>query len=294
MLGAGCIAFSGIFVRLSGATPSTATVFRAFYALPFLIVLALPEERRIGPPSHRARLLAVGAGLFFAADLTSFHLAIGEMGAGLATVMGNLQVIVVGIVAWAILQERPSGRILIGAPLALIGIVLISGVVGGEAYGHDPGLGVAYGVVTAVTYAGYLLLLRQARTPGRFVGPVRDATAATVIGGIIGGILIGDLVLLPSWPGHAWLFLLAVSAQVAGGLLIAASLPALPAVVSSLILLSQPVMAVFLASLILDERPSPAQLLGVGLVLAGVAIGAIPLRRRIRKEELPQPGVPIA
>jgi drug/metabolite transporter (DMT)-like permease len=277
--GAGCLAFSGILVRLSAASPSTATVFRALYALPILIVLALPEERRLGPPAIRLRLLAIGAGLFFALDLTTFHLAIGEMGAGLATVMGNLQVIVVGIVAWLFLGERPSGRVLLGAPLAVIGVILISGLIGGGAYGRDPGLGVTYGTVTAFAYAGYLLLLRRARLPGRFVGPVRDATAATVVGGIVGGVLLGDLALLPTWPAHAWLVLLALSAQVAGGLLIAASLPHLPAVVASLILLSQPVAAVVLAGALLGEAPSPFQIGGVGLVLAGVAVGTLTLRR---------------
>lgn len=275
VLGASCIAFSGILVRLSGASPSTATVFRALYALPFLVLLAAPEDRRLGPPPRRARLLAVGAGLFFAIDLTTFHLAIEQMGAGLATVMGNLQVIVVGIVAWLLLGERPSRRVLAGAPLAVVGVVLISGVVGGGAYGRDPGLGVAYGLVTACSYAGYLLLIRKARTPGRFVGPVRDATAATVLGGLLGGIVIGDLVLVPSWPEHGWLIVLALSAQLAGGLLIAASLPFLPAVVSSLILLSQPLAAVVLAALLIGEAPSPFQVAGVGLVLAGVALGTV-------------------
>ena len=278
-LGAGCLAFSGILVRLSLASPSTATVFRALYALPFLVVLALPEERRLGPPDRHARLLALGAGLFFALDLTSFHLGIGEIGAGLATVIANLQVIVVGIVAWLLLGERPSGRILLGAPLAVVGIILISGVVGGGAYGRDPGLGVAYGVVSACAYAGYLLLLRRARTPGRFVGPVRDATAATVVGGVAGGLLLGDLVLVPTWPGHGWLLVLAISAQVGGGLLIAASLPHLPAVVSSLILLSQPVAAVVLAGILVGEAPSIHQVAGIGLVLAGVAVGTLPVGR---------------
>ena len=275
VLGASCIAFSGILVRLSGAAPSTATVFRALYAVPFLVVLAVPEERRLGRSSGRARLLAVGAGLFFAVDLTTFHLAIQEMGAGLATVMGNLQVIVVGIVAWLLLGERPSRRVLTGAPLAVVGVILISGVVGGGAYGRDPGLGVAYGIVTACSYAGYLLLIRRARTPGRFVGPVRDATLATVVGGLLGGILLGDLVIVPSWPEHGWLIVLAISAQVAGGLLIAASLPFLPAVVSSLILLSQPVAAVALAAVLLGEAPSPFQVAGVGLVVGGVALGTV-------------------
>ena len=47
--GAMCIAFSGIFFRFSGVSPSTATVFRCLYALPFLALLAAGEGRALGP-----------------------------------------------------------------------------------------------------------------------------------------------------------------------------------------------------------------------------------------------------
>ena len=46
------------------------------------------------------------AGIFFAADLIFWHQAIADVGAGLATVLGNLQVVVVPFVAWAVLHER--------------------------------------------------------------------------------------------------------------------------------------------------------------------------------------------
>ncbi|MDP8977065.1 MAG: EamA/RhaT family transporter, partial [Actinomycetota bacterium] len=41
VLGALLIAFSGILVRLSGASPSTAATFRCAYALPLLGALAV-------------------------------------------------------------------------------------------------------------------------------------------------------------------------------------------------------------------------------------------------------------
>ena len=46
----------------------------------------------------------------------------------------------------------------------LIGVVLISGVVGADAYGSNPALGVLFGVLTAITYAGFLLVLREGST----------------------------------------------------------------------------------------------------------------------------------
>src|SRR5207245_1760017 len=94
LLGAVCIAFSGILYRWAEVTPSTGTVFRALFGLPLLGFVAWLEHRRYGGlPARTIRLSAI-AGIFFAGDLTFWHHAIGAVGAGLATVLGNLSVLV--------------------------------------------------------------------------------------------------------------------------------------------------------------------------------------------------------
>ncbi len=257
MAGALCIAFSGILVVLAAVSPSTAATYRAAFAIPPLLLLAWWEERRQGPRTRRQRTLAFAAGIFFAADLTFFHHAIVFVGAGLATVIANLQVLVVGVVAWLLLGERPSNRLLAGVPIALLGVVLISGAVGAGAFGARPRRrGRASGLAAAACYAGYLLVLRRGQDGRHVAGPILDATIATAIFAALGGIVVGDFQPLPGWPAVGWLALLAVSAQVAGGLLIAVALPRLPAVNTSLLLLSQPVASVFLAMLIVSEAPS--------------------------------------
>src|SRR3954447_9964824 len=140
--GAACIASSATLVRLADTAPATAATFRCLYALPFLGLLMYLENRRLGPRPRRARLLAAAAGVFFAFDLVLWHHAIAAVGAGIATVLGNLQVVVVGFLAWWLLHERPSRRLVLAVPVVLVGVVLISGVVGAGAYGEHPGLGV--------------------------------------------------------------------------------------------------------------------------------------------------------
>ena len=279
LAGAMCIAFSGILVIFAAVSPSAAATYRAAFAVPPLLVLAWLEDRRRGGRTRRQRTLAFVAGIFFAADLTFFHHAIVYLGAGLATVMGNLQVIFVGVVGWLLLGERPTNRLLTAVPIALVGVVLISGVIGTGAYGSDPGLGVLIGLCTAASYSGYLLVLRRGQDGRHVAGPILDATVATAIFSALGGLVVGDLGPVPGWPATGWLILLALSAQTAGGLLIAVALPRLPAVTTSLLLLSQPVASIFLAMLLVAETPSPLQLLGVGLVVAGVAVGTVPFGR---------------
>jgi len=147
-------------------------------------------------------------------------------------------------------------------------------VLGGDAYGDDPVLGSILGIFVALTYAAYLLLIRKGRDRTHAAGPILDATIACLFAGLVAGIVFGDFEPVPSLPGHVWLLLLALSAQVVGGVLLAVALPRLPAATTSLILLGQPVLAVIFAIIILSEAPSALQLVGVALVIGGVALGS--------------------
>jgi len=281
ILGALVIAFSAILVRLADVSPSTAAFFRCLYALPVLALLALHERRRFGDRSWSDRRLAWAAGLFFAADLTFWHHSIGAVGAGLATVLGNTQVLFVGLLAWAALGERPANRSLMAIPVVFAGVVLISGVIGSGAYGDDPALGVVYGVLTGITYALFLLILRHGNTDHRRpAGPLFDATLSAAVFSALGGIAVGDIDWVPGAESQAWLIVLALSSQVLGWLLISVSLPRLPAVLTSIVLTLQPVCTVFLGAVLLSEAPSTVQLAGVATVIAGVAVATVRPRER--------------
>ncbi len=282
------IASSGVLVRLSASTPVTVAFYRCLYALPVLGALTLLEERSLGRLPVRARQLSWAAGVFFAIDLIFWHHAIAAVGAGLATVLGNLQVVIVGFVAWLLLKERPQTSLFIAVPVVLAGVVLISGVTGGEAYGEDPTAGVIFGIATSLAYAAFLLILRQgSRDLTRVAGPLFHATLSSTVTAAVYGLVAGGAEWAPAWPEHGWLVTLALSAQVGGWLLISRSLPRLPAAVTSVVLLLQPVGAMLLAAVTLGEEPGPAQLAGAAMVLAGVLIAT---RGRSRPAEVaPQP-----
>jgi drug/metabolite transporter (DMT)-like permease len=271
LLGAVTIAFSSILVRLSHATPSTAAIFRCVYALPILGLLAVLEDRRLGGRTWRERRAGLVAGVFFAADLLLWHHSIGDVGAGLATVLANIQVVLVPLVAWALLAEPPGRAVLIALPVSLFGVLLISGVVEHGAYGHDPTRGTLFGLGAGVAYVGFLLMLRQGGADlRRPAGPLFDATAVAAVLCVAAGLVIGDAHLVPTWPGAGWLITLALTSQVVGWLLIGTSLPRLPAALTSIILTVQPVGSVALAAVIFGESPTGLQLVGVALVLAAL------------------------
>ena len=275
LAGAVAIAFSAILYRLADVSPSTGAFFRCAYAVPPLLVLAWLEDRSLGRRPWRTRIWAWLAGAFLALDLIVWHRAIEYVGAGLATVLGNTQVLLVGFAAWILFNERPSNRALAAIPVAMVGVVLISGVLEEGAYGDDPELGVLFGLLTGIAYTGFLLALRHGASDLRRVaGPLSDATLACALFTVPAGVALGELDFLPPLSAHLWLLVLALSSQVFGWLLITLSLPRLPAVVTSVLLTLQPVCSVLFAAMLLDEDPSAMQLVGVAAILGGLLLAS--------------------
>jgi drug/metabolite transporter (DMT)-like permease len=274
-LGASCISASAILITLANVDPVTATFYRCVLPLPVLGVLAAGEQRNHGrrPPSSRG--YAFLAGLFLAADLVLWMHSIADVGAGIATVLGNLQVLFVVAISWLVLGERPVRRYLIVLPVILLGVVLVSGVAGHGPAGPHPVAGVAYGLGSSAAYSCFLLILRQTAGDARHVaGQLFDATVGATAGAVIFGLAFGGLQLAIPWRALSWLLVLAVSSGIVGWLLITSSLPHLPAGLSSLLLLLQPALAMVLAAVVLGQRAGPVQITGTLLVCGGVLIVA--------------------
>ncbi len=276
-----CISWAAIFVRLADVEPATASFFRTLYALPVVFIIWLAVRHR-DHRSRRSRAVAYVSGLFLAVDLTLWHHAIDLIGAGLATVLANTQVIFVAALAWLIWKERPTATARWAVPLILGGVGLLSGLGRDDAYGDDPIAGAAIGLITGLAYAVFLLVFRAsnrtslAPTPG----PVLDATAGAATGALAIGLVQSGLLdvsfgLQPQWPAHGWLVLLALVAQTAGWMLIAVALPRLPALETSALLLIQPVGALIWARMLFDESLGMAQAIGVIVILGGVLVGSV-------------------
>jgi drug/metabolite transporter (DMT)-like permease len=288
-LGAACISSSAILVTLADVGPVTTAFFRCALALPVLVPIAVLEQRRLGPRPLASRGYAVLAGLFLAIDLVLWNHAIGDVGAGVATVLGNLQVLFVGVVAWIVLRERPDRRFLVMLPVVLTGVVLVSGMLGGHASGLRPMAGVGFGVATSAAYACFLLILRTTSGQRRHVaGQLADATVGATAGAVIIGLITGGLQLDIPWSSFGWLLILALLSQTVGWLLITSALPQLPAAISSLLLLLQPAAAMVLADIVLSEQPTLVQVGGAVMVCLGVLFVARAPGQASREQTSPE------
>jgi len=270
------ISFSAIWVRLAEVAPAASAFYRTLYALPILWI----ADRLAGTAGRprRVRWMAAAAGALLAVDLNLWHRSIEWIGAGLATVLANLQVVFVGLVAWILYRERPTRTTAFTVPVVLVGVALISGLGREDAFGTNPIAGALAGVGAAITYAGFLLVFRHAMRgrSERSVGPLLDATAGAAVANLILLLAAGEAgSLIPSWPAHGWLVVLALGSQVFGWLLIAHALPRLAGLETAVLLLVQPGLTVLWAQLLFDEPLAAAQWAGVAIVLGGILLVAI-------------------
>ena len=276
VLGAVVISFSAILVDLADVEPVTATLWRQAYALPLLFVLA---RRDAAERTWRQRRLAAFAGVVFAINLTLWHEAIDDVGAGLATVLGNLQVVIVPFIAVLVYGERVPRAILFALPPVCLGVLLVSGALEHGAYGANPTRGVLFGIACGISYASFILMQRHSLLDvAHPLGQLLDTTLFAALTALVLGLVLGADDLVPAWPSAGWLILLALSAQVLGWFLITTSMPRLPAAATSLMLTIQPIGAVALGALLLSQEPSVLQLVGCLFIL--LALVSVAVRRR--------------
>ena len=276
LFGAMLLSFAPLLYIQSDTSPITGAFFRMLYALPILIFLVwyLNQDDQRG---RKNRMLAFSAGLLLAIDFAGYHSAIDYIGSGIATLIGNSQVIIVTLVSWWLLGERPNRMILLALPMVMLGLLFISGIWDDEPYGDDPIKGVVGGIVAAIFYSSFLILYRfsnRIRAPS--VNLQLDATAGAATGLLVVGILpLSSLDIEPidfsfTWPGHGWIILLAVSCQVIGWIAITYALPRLPAAHTSFAILLQPVLTILWGVIILSEKPSIQQIGGMSLIFAAI------------------------
>ena len=264
--GAAMIACAPVLVRLSDTSPSASAFWRVALAAPLLWLWlgASPAPRSATIPW---RALAL-AGLCFAGDLAAWHVSIAYTSVANATLEANFAPIFVTAGAWVLWRERPSGPFLAALGLTVAGAALL--IAPNFALGGRTLAGDALGVLTAVFYAGYMLALKSATSGASTARIMAASTTVAALALAPYSLLVSDVFLAQDARGWLVLAALALVPQVAGQSLIAFGFARLPASLSSLSLLLQPVLATLYAWALLGEAMSGVQVAGAAIVLAGI------------------------
>ena len=274
LAGGAAIAFSPIFVRLADVGPMQSAFWRVALAVPFLGAWAAWSARRARPADGRgsappmALAPVLAAGVFFAGDLGFWHLAIVYTTVANATLLANFAPIFVTLGGWLVFGQRVTRLFLVALAISLGGAALLVGASFGAAGTRLAGD--AFGAVTAMFYGAYMLAIWRSRGTGGTAAVMALSSAVSAL--LLFPVALGwEGDLLPQSP-RGWLIVLALAVipQVAGQSLIAYAMAHLPASLSSLSLLIQPVLAAVYAMAILGEGMGAMQVAGGAIVLAGI------------------------
>lgn len=276
LVGAVCIAFAPIFVRLSELGPLATAFYRVALALPVLWLLVGRDSGRTLPISGlrpRDWLYLSLAGVLFALDLMAWHFSIMLTSVANSTLLANFAPVFVTAGGWLLFKERPSATFLLALALGILGAAILMG----DSLQLDRAhlTGDALGLLTAVFYGGYILTVSRLRR--RFSTVLIMAVSALVSTLLLFPVALyveTDILAVTAY-GWAILLGLALISHAGGQGLITFSLAHLPVAFSSLTLLLQPVTAAMLAWWLLDEPLRAWQSIGALMVLGAIALARL-------------------
>ncbi len=277
-LGVLFVSWSAIFVKWTAVPGATSAFYRALIASLVLTPMWAIRTRIKGKSpvgilkglDKRTIFFAVLAGIMFAADLALYNTSILMTSAANATLLGNNAPIMVALATWLIFKNRPASSFWIGLSIASVGSVIIIG----EDILANPhlGFGDLFAVLSAVCYAGYLMVVSKAREKLDTVTLVMITVVSSAVALFLIALVLG--VPLLGFSAKTWgsLLFLGIVAQVGGYLAITYALGHLPATITSISLLVQAPLTALIAVPLLGETISMGQIIGGSFVLVGIYI----------------------
>ena len=281
------IAFSGkaIIIKLAyryGVDALTLLALRMVFSAPLFLALAWWDNRR----ERRAPLAAADLRAVAMLGFIGYYLASYFDFLGLQYVTAALERLLLFIhptfvlLLSAMIFKRPiTSRDVVAVVLSYLGIAVV--------FGHDmatqPGnvlLGSAWVLMSALFYAGYLM--GSGRVVGR-VGSIRFSCYAglvSCVAVVVHFALVHDVraVFVQPAPVYGLSLLMAAVSTVLPIVLTSEGIRRIGASHASIVASIGPIATIFLGAMFLDEPITALQLLGAGLVLAGIL--AISLQRK--------------
>jgi drug/metabolite transporter (DMT)-like permease len=274
-VGAGLISLSPVWVKLVNVPPTTSGFYRAIIGGCALAIFLIATGRKLNF-SKRAWLILGLSSVFFALDLWFWHRSINYVGPGLSTLLANFQVFFMMLAGVLLLGQRPRPIQLIAVPLALFGLALIVGL-DWQNLPEDYRLGVVFGLLTAVVYAGYMLTMREVRSRSAYRLPAREVAVISIVSAAllaVSAIAEGESRVIPTYTDAAWLIAYGVLSNCLGLLFIASSLPHVSTTEAGLALLLQPTLS-FVWDILFFARPLTAtELAGAVITLVAIYLGS--------------------
>lgn len=274
LLGSICISFSPVFIKLAALQPDSAGFYRMLFAGISLTVLMLLRRENL-KMARRPRFFLCLCGAFLATDFMCWHRSIELIGPGFSTLLGNFQVFFTALFSWLFLKQRVSKMFMLAAVMALCGLLFITGV-DSKSLQEGYKFGIFLGLLTAVFYSGYILLVKRSMDDSS-VSSVPAILMVAITSTLLLAVITplnGESFVIPNSNSLLALIGAGVISTTIGWSLISSAIQHIQATVASLILLLQPTLALVWDTIFFNRPTRGVEVFGIFLILMAIYIGS--------------------
>jgi drug/metabolite transporter (DMT)-like permease len=266
-IGVVAVSCAAVLIREADAPALVIAAYRLGLAAVPTGTLALATGRYRA--SQEGRLVwPLLAGTFLALHFGFWIASLQQTSVTTSVVLVTTNPLFVGLASPFVLRERVSSATWAGIGIATVGAALMAA----EDIGEGPGtvVGDLYALLGAVFGAGYLMIGRLARPQMSWVGYVGAVYPVAAVLLVLSVLVAREPFTGYSMKTFVMFGLLALVPQLVGHSAINWALAYVPAALTAVAILGEPVGATILAALILKEVPSVLEVAGALLVMAGV------------------------
>jgi drug/metabolite transporter (DMT)-like permease len=273
--GAFLICFSPVFVSLVNVSTTISGFYRVFFGGLVLTIVIIASGRRF-EFTRSIWMTLIFSALFFTADLWFWHRSILYIGPGLSTLIANMQVFFMMAAGIILFKQRPTITQLFAIPIAVLGLVVIVGI-DWNGLDSDYRLGIIFGFLTAITYTGYMLFMRQAQINSVYKLPIREIAVMSILVSLflaLVAVIEGESLAIPTSSDLLLLLTYGICSHAAGLILIASSLTKVSTAEVGIVLLLQPSLSFIWDILFFNRSIVLIESLGVLMVLFAIYLGS--------------------
>ena len=272
--GAFLISFSPVFVNLVSIEPSVSGFYRMLFGSIALFIIYLVKNNENPLRKNISKFIVLGA-IFFSLDLWFWHRSIIYVGPGLSTLLANFQILILPFLALIFFNQKTQRIQIFSIFLGLLGLFLITGQ-SWDIAGNNYKLGVLFGLLTAISYAGYIISMKRIDHDAAVNSdPIFNLLFVSLISaGLLFLFSIIEQVPLEirSSSELIWMICYGLFSHVLGWFFILNGLQKISAVTAGIILLTQPILSYVWDFIIFKKVILPIEYFGIVSVLLAMII----------------------
>ena len=272
--GAFLISFSPVFVNLVSIEPTVSGFYRMLFGSIALFIIYLIKNNENPLRKNISKFIVLGA-ILFSLDLWFWHRSVIYVGPGLSTLLANFQILILPFLALIFFNQKTQKIQIFSIFLGLLGLFLITGQ-SWDIAGNNYKLGVLFGLLTAISYAGYIISIKRIdHNAAVNSDPIFNLLFVSLISaGLLFLFSIIEQVPLEikSSSELIWMICYGLFSHVIGWFFILNGLQKIRAVTAGIILLTQPILSYVWDFIIFKKVILPIEYFGIVSVLLAMII----------------------